>query len=153
MNMRNLTITIAALSLLCTSAFAETVDTEKPGLETSTPEVTQVIEETQIAAVDRNEATPRQMAGIWYSLNAARAETGRAMVLKYAAKRYWFRVVQVEAMVEVITDAKLRAELLVVMHSRLTNPERFEKLLRLLPSGDIRAQVKDAVTPIRTAAL
>ena len=151
--MRNLTVTIATLSILCTTALAETAETTQASVQVNTPEVTQAIDATVFNAMDHSEATPQQMAGIWYSLDTARTEDGRALVIKYAAKRYWFRVVQVEAMIEVITDAKLRADLLVTMHSRLTNPERFEKLLRLLPNGTIRAQVKNAVSPTRTASL
>ena len=151
--MRNLTVTVATLSILCTTALAETAETTQASVQVNTPVVTKAIDANAFNAMDRSEATPQQMAGIWYSLDTARTEDGRALVIKYAAKRYWFRVVQVEAMIEVITDAKLRADLLVTMHSRLTNPERFEKLLGLLPSGAIRAQVKNAVSPTRTASL
>ena len=151
--MKNLTVTIAALSILCTTALAETAETAQAPIKVNTPEVTHAVDTTVFEVMDRSEATPQQMAGIWYSLDTARTEDGRALVIKYAAKRYWFRVAQVEAMIEVITDAKVRAELLVVMHSRVTNPERFEKLLRLLPTGAIRAQVKNAISPTRTASL
>jgi hypothetical protein len=99
------------------------------------------------------EATPSQMAGIWYSLGVAQNDAGRIAVIKYAAKKYFFRALQVTALVEVVTDPVQRADLVVAMHARLTNPDQAERLLELLPEGALRQSTRQSILPTRTAAL
>ena len=125
------TMYIVASLFLCGSvAWAETpevisVDT----VEVESPSLDQM--DTHF--YDRVEASPQQMAGIWHSLRAAKTEAGRVSVLMYVSKNYWLRTVQAEALVEMINDYDSRANLLVAIYPRLTNPERFNKLLELLP--------------------
>jgi len=102
---------------------------------------------------DRNEATPQQMAGIWYSLKAVKSEEGRVSVLRYVAQKYWLRTVQARALVEMIVSEDDRADLLVAIYPRLTNPDRFETLLTLLPDANLRQVTRNRVGLQVTASL
>jgi len=103
---------------------------------------------------EKHEATARQMAGIWYSIKTTSDEAGRAAVIKYVAQRYWFRAAQVEALLEVILDGQLRANLLVTLYPRLTNPGEFNRLLqKLVPGSAAQSKVLESVGIVQTAAL
>jgi hypothetical protein len=94
------------------------------------------------------EATPQEMSGIWYSLKTAQSDAGRVAILKYAAKKYFFRALQVTALVEVIGDETERADAIATLQARLTNPEQVERLTELLPQ---RALTEKAVVTERDA--
>ena len=119
----------------------------------SATESMEMDQEQVLLMEDRSEATPQQMAGIWHSLKAVRTEAERVSVLMYVSRHYWLRTVQVEALVEMISSEEARAELLVALYPRLTNPERFEKLMRLLPDASLRQSTLSRVGVEVTAAL
>ena len=143
---------LLVVSTLCLGSVALAENVEPAGQET----VVEAYESPAIVPLhlqDRTEATPAQMAGIWYSLKAAQDEAGRVSVLMYVARNYWLRTVQAEALVEMINDHESRADLLVALYPRLTNPERFQKLLRLLPETALRQVTLNRVGIQVTASL
>ena len=115
-------------------------------------ETVQSEQEHQNFIHDRTEATPQQMAGIWYSLKAVKTEAERVSVLEYVSQRYWLRTVQVRALVEMIASETARADLLVALYPRLTNPDRFESLT-LLPDANVRQATLSRVGLQVTASL
>ena len=99
------------------------------------------------------EATPQEMSGIWYSLKTAQSDAGRVAILKYAAKKYFFRALQVTALVEVIGDATERADAIATLQARLTNPGQVERLTELLPQRTLTEKAVITERDDQTAAL
>ena len=116
-------------------------------------ETVQSEQEHQNFIHDRTEATPQQMAGIWYSLKAVKTEAERVSVLEYVPSDTGCATVQVRALVEMIASETARADTRRALYPRLTNPDRFESLLTLLPDSNVRQSTLSRVGLQVTASL
>lgn len=141
--MKRFTTALCTLLILTSTAWAETgmnsVDTE---VKTSTSD--------RIPA--RSEASAKQMRGIWYSLKVSATEAGRVAVIEYAAKRYFFSPIQAEALIEVVQNHGLRAQLISRMAPRLTDANGMNRLFKMMPDGPARDAVRNALLPTLAAA-
>ncbi len=126
--MKTLMKSLMIVALSSVPAFAEAPTTD----ETQTP---RVIEMTAGEEVQYESATAAQMAGIWHSMRWAKTESGRLSVLKAVAKNYWLSVMQVEVLLETISDRNSRKTMLATLYPKITNPGQLDRLKRLLPAG------------------
>ena len=144
--MKTLLKSLAIVLVCCTPAFAEPVNAP------TDPEMESVIDLTNPVKVRAN-ATAHEMVGIWHSMRWAKTDEARLLVLEAVAKRYWLSVVQVEVLLETITNIEKRVSMLATLYPRITNPLEIERLKRLLPPGTSPSDVTMAPGNESTALL
>ena len=126
--MKTLIKSMIIVALSCTAVLAE--DTP----DTSVDKVV-TVDISEAPQAKPESASASQMAGIWHSMRWAKTESGRLSVLKAVAKSYWLSVMQLEVLLETISDRNSRATMLGVFYPKITNPDQLDRLKRLLPEG------------------
>jgi hypothetical protein len=139
------------------TAVAETSETIDgiEAVETVTVDDTaaQVVELSPDAPVERTSASASEMAGIWHSMHWAKTDSGRLTVLRAVARGYWLSVMQVEVLLETISDRQNRVTMLAQLYPKITNPQQVDRLQRLLPAGVNPRNLISAVRVEETAQL
>ena len=87
---------------------------------------------------DSTRASGAEMTEIENSLRSSKTDLGRLAVMRMLAQTQCFSVRQISRIVKMITSMEIRADALIRLWNRATDPKRFHILLKLLDTADAR---------------